>query len=269
MVVYSNPDAEFFSRMVRDRSFSMPGMHVHTTHELYFLEEGGTKYFVGSEIYILKPGDFIFIPKDTFHMTDKYECDSYKRILMIFDDEFVGEEYAPYINLLKEKKFVRIPSSKLHRIMDVFNKLEHEDKYRSKGFEDLFKLYLRELLVLIARYQPAKENYIELNESYRLIQNAAEYISQNYNTDLTLDLLSSKFSLSKSYFSRLFKEVTGTGVSEYINITRVSVAEELLSEGGKSITEIANLCGFNDSNYFATVFKKIKGVSPKKYSMTI
>lgn len=34
-----------------------------------------------------------------------------------------------------------------------------------------------------------------------------------------------------------------------------------------SITEVSAECGFNDSNYFAAVFKKLKGVTPKKYSM--
>ena len=269
MAVYSYPGSKFFRREVHDSSYSMSGMHVHNKHELYFLEEGGTKYFIGNEIYILKPGDFVFVPKDVFHMTDKFECDSHKRVLMVFDDDYIGEEYLKYIDFLKEKKCVRIPSSKLYRFFDVFAKLEHESRHHSKDYEELYKLYLRELLVLISRYQSKSEDFDQLNESYSLVQKAAEYISCNYNSELSLELLSRKFSLSRSYFSRLFKEVTGVGVSEYINITRISAAEELLTRGDLSVTEVANRCGFNDSNYFATVFKKIKGISPKKFSLSI
>lgn len=269
MIVYSDAGSSFFRRDIRDSSYSMPGMHVHNKHELYFLEEGGTKYFVGNEIYILKPGDFIFVPKDVFHMTDKFECDSYTRILMVFDDDYIGEEYLKYVDFLKEKKCIRIPSSKLYRFYDIFAKLEHETQHRSKDYEELYKLYLREILVLMSRYQTFSEDFTELNDSYQLVQNAAEYISRNYDSDLSLELLSQKFSLSKSYFSRLFKEVTGVGVSEYINISRISIAEKLLAQGNLSITEVANRCGFNDSNYFATVFKKIKGISPKKYSLSV
>ena len=40
---------------------------------------------------------------------------------------------------------------------------------------------------------------------------------------------------------------------------------ELLLETNKSITDIAFECGFNDSNYFGDSFRKIKGISPRKY----
>jgi two-component system response regulator YesN len=61
--------------------------------------------------------------------------------------------------------------------------------------------------------------------------------------------------------------MTGMGLSEYINIARVTAAEKLLLSADLPITEVATKCGFNDSNYFARVFKKLKGVTPKKYSM--
>ena len=46
---------------------------------------------------------------------------------------------------------------------------------------------------------------------------------------------------------------------------RVSKAIELLNSTSLSITEISAECGFNDSNYFATVFKKIVGTSPNLF----
>ena len=268
MAVYSYPGADFFDRKVRDRSFGMEGMHVHKKHELYFLEDGGTKYFIGKEIYVLQPGDFIFVPRDVFHKTDKFECDSYKRVLIVFDDDFIGKEYLSYIDILSRRKFVRITPGKLHRIREVLARIEHENLHKSEGYETLLKLYLRELIVLMIRYQSPVTG-TELNSSYRLIQDCAEFISRHYDSELNLEILSRKYSLSKSYFSKLFKDITGVGVNEYINITRVSAAQELLAKKGITVTEAAVECGFNDSNYFATVFKKIKGISPKKYSMDI
>ena len=57
------------------------------------------------------------------------------------------------------------------------------------------------------------------------------------------------------------------GYKKFINISRITASEKYLLNTEKSITEIAALCGFNDSNYFASVFKKIKGITPKKYSL--
>ena len=167
---------------------------------------------------------------------------------------------------LRKNKLIRIAPEKLYKIKEIYEKIEHEDKHRSSDYFELQKLYLRQLLILIKRYR-IKENSFELSESYRLIQNCATYICENYHTDLSLDYLSRKYALSRSHFSKLFKQVTGVGLNEYINITRITAAQNLLSKSNLSITEVANACGFNDSNYFAAVFKKIKGITPKKYSL--
>ena len=112
-----------------------------------------------------------------------------------------------------------------------------------------------------------KNNVTEFSQSYSIIQNAAKYISENFNSDLTLDTLAAKYAMSPSHFSKQFKNVTGVGMNEYVNISRISAAEKLLLNTDWPITRIATECGFNDSNYFAAVFKKIKGITPKKYSM--
>ena len=56
------------------------------------------------------------------------------------------------------------------------------------------------------------------------------------------------------------------GISEYITFIRIINAEKLLLEGDDSITSVAQKCGFNDPNYFSTVFKKIKGITPLKFA---
>ena len=61
--------------------------------------------------------------------------------------------------------------------------------------------------------------------------------------------------------------ITGVGLNDFINISRITAAEKLLVSSNMSITEIASACGFNDSNYFASVFKKFKGITPKRYSL--
>ncbi len=266
MAVFSDEKIEFFNRSKRDTSFAMQQAHFHNKHELYFLEKGKTKYFVGSEIYLLEPGDLIFVPKGAFHKTDRYESDATERLLFVFDDDFVGNEYSQYIESLKANKHIRIQADKLYKFKEIFHKIERENRHRSEGYLEMEQLYLRQLLILISRYR-LMESHTELSESYLLIQNAATYISENYHTELSLDLLAKKYALSRSHFSKLFKEVTGVGLNEYINITRISAAEKLLAKKSLSVTEVASACGFNDSNYFAAVFKRLKGITPKKYSL--
>ncbi len=265
MAVYSDEKIEFFNRATRDSSFKMPEPHFHSKHEMYFVEKGKTQYFVGSEIYFLNAGDLMFVPKGEFHKTDIGK-DVTERLLLVFDDSFLGNEYLDYLKELYEDKHIKIPPEKLYKIKEIYEKIEYENRRRGNDYLEMERLYLRQLLIFIKRYR-IKEKTAELSESYQLIQNCATYISENYHTDLSLDFLSKKYALSRSHFSKLFKQVTGVGLSEYINITRITAAQNLLSKSELSVTEVASRCGFNDSNYFAAVFKKIKGITPKKYSL--
>ena len=100
-----------------------------------------------------------------------------------------------------------------------------------------------------------------------MAQDAAKYINANYNKELTLESMAEKYSVNADYFSKIFKKATGVGFSKYLNATRLSAAQEMLATTTVSITDVALECGFNDSNYFIQVFKKVHGMTPKKYSM--
>ena len=73
-------------------------------------------------------------------------------------------------------------------------------------------------------------------------------------------------SVSAEHLSRSFKRETGFGFKEYITLLRLKNAEELLkTRKNMSISEIAFLCGFNDSNYFSDKFKRTYGISPLNF----
>lgn len=242
--------------------------HTHDKHELYFLEQGTTKYFIGNKIYILNPGDLIFIPSGQYHQTDINECEKRERLLLTFDNAFVGSGYIKYIQELILDKHIHIPTEYMNDLKYILKKIEEEDKNKLDEYQNMQKMYLRQLLVLITRNR-IKRQSIEISKNDKLVQEAAEYISKNYGQELCLENLANKYFVSPGHFSKMFKRITGVGVSEYIRIARVNAAQDLIESSKLSISEIAYQCGFNDSNYFTQVFKKIKGITPKKYSMQV
>lgn len=90
------------------------------------------------------------------------------------------------------------------------------------------------------------------------------YINANYNKHITLDELAKKAGYSKSRFSHIFSETTGTTPIKYQNDIRLKTACELLTSG-ISVSETAFSCGFSDALYFSRIFKKKYGLSPNEF----
>lgn len=264
-MVGHNKRPPFCEKVIYKSYWQMKDSHSHDRYELYYLKKGATKYFVNDKIYLLEPGDIIFIPKNVYHKTDNMESADTERLLFMFDDNDIGEEFSPYIEWLKTKKFIRINQEKLHHIQSLLKNIENEEERKPSGYEKMQMLYFRQLLILIFRYSVEPEH--KLDAAYALAETISEYISKNFHKDLSLALLSKEYSMSASYLSRFFKRTTGVGLNEYINITRITAAEKLLATTDLPITQIASHCGFNDSNYFAAVFKRLKGITPKKFAM--
>ncbi len=258
----SSKTPKLFEKTKHPYMQNMPCMHYHDKHELYYLVEGSTKYFIEDELFILNPGDLIFIPKGTYHKTRS----NAERVLLSFDDEDLGGNMSEYVKELFKGRHIIIKSKHQNKIKEILYKIEKEETEKSKGFRDMQNLYIRELLILLSRHKTVNGRE-EFTPSHQLVQDVAKYITANYAEDLSLQKLSERFCITPNYLSKQFKKLTGVGLNDYINITRVSAAEKFLVTTDLSITEISMQCGFNDSNYFAAVFKKIKGITPKKYSL--
>lgn len=261
VVQYRDPPISY-EKVTNKRKMSQ--VHYHYQHELYYLVSGETKYFVGEEIFHLLPGDFIFVPKQVIHKTDSENCLHNERILMSFEDSIFDVGTRPLLNMLSECKLIHIPANKAHQVQELLTKLQVETNREDDYKETLMKLYILELLALLCRL---KYDYTpQISESEKLINAVADYIRENYSQELTLSVLSKHFALSESCLSRKFKAVAGFGLNEFINSVRIHNAERLLAQGDLSVTRVAELCGYSDSNYFASVFKKIKGTTPAKYA---
>ena len=105
----------------------------------------------------------------------------------------------------------------------------------------------------------------DIRETDKLIDRILRYVRQNYKSSITAELICREFSCSRSYLSHTFKNAVGNSFSEYLIHLRINHAKHLLEFSSLNITEIAFSVGFNDSNYFSSVFKKHVGITPLAY----
>jgi two-component system response regulator YesN len=82
---------------------------------------------------------------------------------------------------------------------------------------------------------------------------------------VTLDEVAACVYLSPSYFSKVFKQEMEMSFNTYLNYIRIEMSKKLLSDPSIAIVDISNLVGFEDQSYFSKVFKKMTGLSPKKF----
>ena len=104
-----------------------------------------------------------------------------------------------------------------------------------------------------------------LNEFTGTVRRAVDFIKNNYNVNLSVGEIAAKVFLGPDYFRRLFREVTGTSVSLFVQTLRVDEACRLLKTTDEPIKNIGSRVGYSDPKSFYQVFKKLTGKTPKEY----
>ena len=149
--------------------------------------------------------------------------------------------------------------------------------------EEIISLYKRAILIAEAQeanYQRALSGiacnlismaiYLSSNKDFNKsdivskINNAKIAVHENISK-ITPEALAEITCMSYSKFRKIFKEYTGFAPSQYIQEIRINMAKEMLTNTGKSIKEIAFELGYENKDYFFTVFKKISGTTPISY----
>ena len=98
-----------------------------------------------------------------------------------------------------------------------------------------------------------------------LIQKVITYIDAEISSNLTLTELARLHSVSPEYLSTLFHRETGKTLIQFINDKRLALGADLLRQSHLQVQTIAEYCGFPDAGYFAKLFKKRYGISPKTF----
>lgn len=254
----------------RDASEKAQEPHVHPYYEIFYLVNGECTFFLDHNIYQLNKGDLVIIPTSSIHKSTYPKLGSSERYVINF-----REENFKWLDKMLDKGsakemlpcgVISVPERRRKYVESLMEKMIFENAGPDELSNAFLKLGLCELELFLIRCANYESNVMkEIDVNNRLMQEVASYIYANYSKKITLDELSEKYSISRSYLSKKFKEITGFGFKEYLVNVRIQNACNMLLDTDMTITEIAFECGFNDSNYFGDAFRHIKGISPNKY----
>ena len=122
---------------------------------------------------------------------------------------------------------------------------------------------------MLERHFATQKERLEKEKTGDVIFEVENYIKENIESDLSLELLASVVHLNPSYLSRYFKESTGENLSNYVTRCKMEKAAWLLDNTEQKINEIMLQLGYQKSQHFAKIFREQYGVSPKEYKKGI
>jgi AraC-like DNA-binding protein len=251
--------------------------HFHDMCELVYIEQGSGYRLVGDSIDSFSEGEVVLLGSrlphvwKSQHSRNVYEkeikCAAY---VVQFPINFLGESFFE----LSESRAIKNLLSKAKRGI-VFN--------RSTG------KYLAERIIMMSEQQgmnrlvifldilqyAAKTSKYQLLASPRFLDSKVgsdkkmnaifDYILDNFRDDIQLGEVAKIAGMNKTSFCRYFKNKTNITFSRFLNELRIGYACKLITEDTISINEAAYISGFNSPSYFYYQFKKIKGITPKRY----
>ncbi len=133
-----------------------------------------------------------------------------------------------------------------------------------KGKESVRALAAPFVYLLERLYEESCRALSETHEqdAYR---KALQYIKEHYTEGITITDVATHTGYSGSYFGYLFKKKHSMSVIQYVRELQLAKAKDLLLNTSFSISAVAGYVGFDDPNYFSSLFKKHFGLSPKEY----
>lgn len=99
----------------------------------------------------------------------------------------------------------------------------------------------------------------------QIIRRVKEIIAANLENEISLQFLADRVYMNHRYLSVLFKAETGQNFSDYVTEQRIAKGKKLLTETNLKIIEIARLCGYANTKYFMSVFKRSVGMTPSEF----
>lgn len=250
--------------------------HWHSYGEIMLVGPGKTNvYKVGRNTYELSPGDLVLIWPMEMHET--LDADRKEALVIQFSNGFMNSLFDLQ-RIMHFYRNIHVICTNTHpelaaKLQTIANKMKDIFFSESRDRELRCCMLLMEFMLTLDDYRSefapelritGRDNYTE--DIMRRMISVIDYIKTNLTADdLSQAAMAQRVGVSKDYFSRIFKSVTGMNYNKWLNMIRIEKAIQLIAEDDCSLTEVAMLSGFQSIPSFNRVFRSEKGMSPGEY----
>lgn len=249
-------------------------VHWHREFEIVRVLSGSFTVYLNNTEFGLKKDDILFMGCGCLHRgqpTDcVYECIVLDLKMLTGQHGDPTERYiSPIVNSQVNIRNVLPPKDcDLYRTAtDLFTAMGSAKPYYELSVYGL-------LFTLIAQiysheYTISPSDRTQPNKQIERVTSVLDWINQNFKEPIRSEKLSQISDLNFNYLCKIFKNITGQTITQYINEQRIEHACYDIAKKHKSITDAAFNNGFNDLSYFAKTFKRYKGMTPREFKASV
>lgn len=244
-------------------------LHTHQEIvEIIFIEKGTGHYTIGNHMYSIKENDILLINSGILHGTNsEFSGNIHTSVIGIRNLHLkglsLGQIIAANISPIISTNSCNLTFRKFISLLEIFAVNAHHEVITEAANH-----LLESFLSLIFNLIESTAEPTGLEQDYNLGLRIKEYIDEHYLEDLNLASIADALHVNIYYMSHTFKKLLGYSPIQYVIQRRIGEAQNLLLTTDFTVTDIALRCGYNNSNYFQSVFNNLVGMPPGKYRKT-
>ncbi|WP_159886883.1 AraC family transcriptional regulator [Paenibacillus puerhi] len=250
--------------------------HWHPCCELLLVHEGSGMVSVNSHTYTLERGRLFFFPPFELHKVHvQIDRDRpYVRTVIHLEPELLANDLQAFpsrrdlfLSLWKSPQGTRCfdLGQEAGRVNDVC--LQYEETVMQGGGDrrEEISLLLLQLLSSMKAVERQLGDGRQRMMPRRYSERIMAWLDARYADTFVLDQLAEELHLSKYYVSRLFREETGSSMTEYLSARRIRQACHLLETTTLPVELIGAEVGLANTSHFIHSFKRATGLTPLQY----
>ena len=252
--------------------------HWHQFGEIMAVNEGIITVTIGGKPYQVSAGSFLFIFPCELHSIEASEQS--KSILIQYDSTLLSafssiaihtQKYGDRLHYIGNETDPEM-NAQMHALLDeiLLLRMQTEEGENPPSFSDVRQyMLLSQMLMLVFEKEmaePVQPGSVQTSRNALMtMQDICQYISHNYTEEITQAQMAERAEMSISYFSRAFREYTGTSFTTYLSRCRLAYAKQLLASHDMKITDVAFLAGFGSLASFNRVFLELENMTPSDF----
>ncbi len=264
-------DFQYRNDFVTPESYKI-SLHTHDFCEMCIFIKGEMRHIVENNTYSLKNGDIFICRANELHHGISVAPSQYERFVFFFSSDIFNylengnQQLLAFLdsNAFGKENLIQPDINSKTELFALLNRVKKILEAQQDNCEIMAYSYIIQIFNLIS------ELYKNFGYTQRqrclpeYVENALQYINQNFNTIKGISEISDYLHINKDYLSRLFLKHIGISITYYIQSKKIAKSKELL-QNNSSVTEACLASGFNSVSYYISVFHKMVGKTPMEY----